>query len=70
MELKEDFARAHTSLGETLLELGELDEAETHLRQALALDSQDTVNKFRLVKLILDRTTAQTTDRLTEALNM
>ena len=70
MELKEDFPEAHTSVGETLLELGELDEAEGHFRQAMALNSDDALNRFRLVKVILDRTTAQTTERLTEAINM
>ena len=70
MELKEDFAEAHTSLGETLLELGELDEAERHFRLAMALDSEDALNRFRLVKVILDRATSQTTEKLTEAINM
>lgn len=70
LDLKEDFAEAHTNLGESLLELGELDEAERHFRRKLVLDSEDNMNRFRLVKVILDHTTAQTMERLTEAINM
>ena len=70
VELKEDSAEAHVSLGEVLLELGQLDEAELHFRTASGLDSPDFLSQLRLVKLILDHSAAHTTDRLTEALNM
>ena len=70
LELKEDFAGAHTSLGEAHLGLGELEEAQLHFRRAMALDSQDLENKFKLVKLIIDHPTAHTTEKLTEAVTM
>ena len=70
MELKEDYAGAHAGIGETHLELGELVEAESHLRRAIALDSQDFMSQFQLVKLILDHSATHTIDRLTEALDM
>lgn len=68
--MKEDLAGAHTSLGQTLTELGELGEAEAHYRRAMALDSKELLNKFGLVKVILDHAAVHTTDRLMEALTM
>ena len=70
LELKEDFVGAHANLAEVHLELGEMEEAEVHLRRAMALDSQDYLTQFTLAKLILDNSAAHTTDRLTEALTM
>ena len=68
--MKEDYAEVHASLGEAHLKLGEMEEAEMHLRRASDLNSQDFLTQFKLVKLILDHTAAHTTDRLTDALSM
>ena len=68
MELKEDHAEVHASLGEAYVELGEMEKAEIHLRRASDLNSQDFLTQFKLVKLILDHTAAHTIERLTEAL--
>lgn len=68
--MKEDFSEAHTSLADAHAELEEFDESETHYRRALALDSEDISSKFGLVKVILNHKTAQTTDRVMEAITM
>ena len=70
LELKEDSAGVHASLGEAHLELGEMEKAEMHLRRASDLNSQDSPTQFKLAKLILDHTAAHTIERLTEALTM
>ena len=70
LELKEDMSAAHFSLGEALLNLRETANAEIHFRRAISLDGQDILQKFGLVKVILEDTTTHTPERLTEALNM
>ena len=70
MELKEDFPGAHYNLGESLRKLGDLSEAETHYRRAISLDEKDALQKFSLVKVVIDNTAAHSTERLTEALTM
>ena len=48
---------AHSNLGECLLKLGDLSGAESHFRQALAIEPNHTLTKFRLasVAIKLDR---------------
>lgn len=70
LELKEDFSDAHISLGDALSELKEYNESEIHYRRALALGSKDISSKFGIVQVILNHKTAQTPDRLMEAITM
>ena len=70
LELKEDYLQAHVALSEAHLQLGELTEAEIHLRRVTSINPGDSFSKFKLVKVILDRSSAQTTERLKEALTM
>ena len=66
MKLKPDYAIAHSNLGHAHQELGEMGEAEHHYREALRLDGNHTLTKFRLAKLISD-TGPKTVRRLEEA---
>lgn len=66
MKLKPDYAIAHSNLGNAHYELEEMSEAELHYREALKLDSNHTLTKFRLAKLITD-VAPKTVPRLMEA---
>jgi Flp pilus assembly protein TadD len=50
--LKPDYAEAHNNLGNTLKELGRLDEAEAGYRQAIALKSDFAEAHSNLLFLI------------------
>ena len=65
-----DYTAAHSYLGIAHQELGELAEAEKHFREVIKLDSTDILNRFRLVKVILDHSSAHTRERLMEAIQM
>ena len=54
VKLKPDYGIAHSNLGHAHQELGEMKEAELHYREALKLDWNHTLTKFRLAKLISD----------------
>ena len=67
VKLKPDYAIAHSNLGNAHQELGEMVEAEQHYREALTLDGNHTLTKFRLAKLITDIPHMKTVPRLLEA---
>ena len=54
MKLKPDYAIAHSNLGHAHQEVGGVNEAELHYREALRLDVNHTLTKFRLAQLISD----------------
>ena len=66
VKLKPEYAIAHSNLGHAHQELGEMADAELHFREALKLDSNHMLTKFRLAKLISD-VGPKTTGRLREA---
>lgn len=66
VKLKPDYAIAHSNLGNAHQELREMTEAEEHYREALKLDENHLLTKFRLAKLISD-VSPKTLQRLMEA---
>ena len=66
MKVKPDYAIAHSNLGNAHHELGEMVDAELHYREALKLNGNHTLSKFRLAKLITDAP-HKTVTRLLEA---
>ena len=55
IELKPDYAEAHSSLGTTLHYLGMLDEAELSLREAIALKSDLAAAQSSLGSVLLKK---------------
>lgn len=66
VKVKPDYSVAHSNLGNAQQELGEMVEAEESYREALRLNRNHTLTKFRLAKLIIDLPT-KTLARLLEA---
>ena len=46
-------AIAHSNLGESLIKMGQLEDAEKHFRASLALEPNHTLTKFRLASVAI-----------------
>ena len=57
LKVKPDYAIAQSNLGEAHMKLGEMVEAEKCFREALKVDGNHTLTKFRLAKVIIDSPT-------------
>ena len=53
LELNPKMAVAHSNLGECLLKMGDLATAEKQFRQALSMEPNHTLTKFRLSNVII-----------------
>ena len=53
MELNPEMGVAHSNLGECLLKTGDVGGAEGHFRQALAIEPNHTLTKFRLATVAI-----------------
>ena len=70
IQLNAKYAKAHVNLGDLHLELGELADAERHFREAVRLDTSDFLSLFKVVKVILDHSSAHSRERLLEGVEM
>lgn len=64
LSINPKFSAAHSNYGDCLQKLGLLDSAEHHYRQALHHMSKNTLTKFRLASLIIQKAARSSTELL------